>query len=237
MSKKDYELQNGKQVWEILESNMKKGKDRNTVFNDFLELQLNAYLSYSYNFENNSLEDFKEKGRNNNFDGPYEERYMNIIKKYNKEEANNFGEAMGELIHETTLKKQDILGELFEARISYGENGQYFTPNDVTKMINEITIGDRLDTNEESKVCDPACGTGRFLIQAGLKNNKTLLYGVDIDRRCALMAVLNIFMLGFNGFITHGNSLSLEEYDSWVIWNNIGIMIIREYNGKDKLND
>ena len=75
MARQEYELKNGKEVWNILEKIMKNGRDRSEVFTDFLELILNTYLSCTYNFMNNDYNAFVDKLSNNKFDGPYEDRY------------------------------------------------------------------------------------------------------------------------------------------------------------------
>ena len=74
-----------------------------------------------------------------------------------------------------------------------------------------------LNIKDEEKVNDPCCGSGRFLIKTGKRNKNTILYGTDIDNRCAEMAVINLWLFNFTGWITHGNSLSDEIYAQWQV--------------------
>lgn len=59
---------------------------------------------------------------------------------------------------------RDAVGDAFEVFIGHtlkGEQGQFFTPKNVVKMVVEMI---ELDVNE--KVIDPCCGSGGFLIEA-----------------------------------------------------------------------
>ncbi len=51
--------------------------------------------------------------------------------------------------------------ETFIGRALKGEQGQFFTPRNVIKMMTNI-----LDPNDEDMIIDPACGSGGFLIEA-----------------------------------------------------------------------
>ena len=42
-----------------------------------------------------------------------------------------------------------------------GENGQFFTPRNVVKLMVEIT-----NPQPDDKIIDPACGTGGFLLES-----------------------------------------------------------------------
>jgi len=60
---------------------------------------------------------------------------------------------------------QDTQGDLYEYLIdemgSGGKNGQFRTPRHLIQFINEI-----IDPDWTDKICDPACGTGGFLVGA-----------------------------------------------------------------------
>ncbi len=60
--------------------------------------------------------------------------------------------------------ERDVIGEAFEVFVSQalkGEEGQFFTPRNVIRMVVEI-----LDPAEKNRIIDPACGTGGFLIES-----------------------------------------------------------------------
>lgn len=60
--------------------------------------------------------------------------------------------------------ERDVIGDAFEVFVSQalkGDEGQFFTPRNVIKMIVKI-----IDPDEESMIIDPSCGTGGFLIES-----------------------------------------------------------------------
>ena len=62
------------------------------------------------------------------------------------------------------LISKEYFSDEFEVFIGHalkGEQGQFFTPRNVTKMIIEI-----LNPSENDLIIDPACGTGGFLVEA-----------------------------------------------------------------------
>lgn len=79
------------------------------------------------------------------------------------------------LIGEGSEHFSDPLGELYQQAISSGHNGQFWTPEHMSDMMAAITIGETLDDNQ--RVCDPTCGSGRMLLSAAKINRKALFYG------------------------------------------------------------
>lgn len=63
-----------------------------------------------------------------------------------------------------TESDRDVIGDAFEVFVSQalkGDEGQFFTPRNVIRMIVEI-----VDPDENTMIIDPACGTGGFLIES-----------------------------------------------------------------------
>lgn len=121
---------------------------------------------------------------------------------------------------ELAASGDEPLGDLFMEYLSYGKNGQFFTPMDLCLMMNEMTLG---EDQEEKSVCDPACGSGRTLIAAGLKNRNLWLYGSDIDHRCVKMTALNMLIHTMRGEVAHMDALSMKHWHSYHIHRvNIG---------------
>jgi len=77
----------------------------------------------------------------------------------------NLAYVVGELQnYAITEASRDAVGEAFEVFIGptlRGEEGQFFTPRNVVRMMVEI-----LDPKPKERVADPACGSGGFLIVA-----------------------------------------------------------------------
>lgn len=66
---------------------------------------------------------------------------------------------------QTTGEKPDIQGDVYEHLLgelkTAGKNGQFRTPRHIIRMMVEL-----VDPEIGQKICDPACGTGGFLIAA-----------------------------------------------------------------------
>src|SRR5512147_251917 len=95
------------------------------------------------------------------------------------------------------LAYEELIRDTFEK----GENQQFFTPRPIVEFTIEL-LGDRL----AGTVCDPACGTGGFLLgatrHAGARGTRAALrlLGVEIDERLAWAARMNLDMHGVERF-------------------------------------
>lgn len=98
----------------------------------------------------------------------------------------------------------DIIGASFEKSLEYFERkntGQYYTPKGIVEYILS-----QLDINEDSKILDPSCGCGSFIMEAfellkkkyGLRAIKNI-YGVDLNDNAANVTRLCLFRnVGFD---------------------------------------
>ena len=89
-------------------------------------------------------------------------------------------------------KQRDILGFLYQSLLLEGkksQNGSYYTPEILVNEISEDYV------KKESKVFDPCCGTGQFLLAfADVIENPRNIYGIDIDEMAVRIARLNILI-------------------------------------------
>ncbi len=213
MRKWNYKKENGKLVWKELEKAMGYNS-RDRIFNDWLDLILNSLLALT---DNMSRENLIEKLKENKLDGKYNEKYLEIVKKYDNGEKGNRSidylcNAWSLLIKETQEKQKDILGDIYVEMITFGERGQFFTPEHITDMMVKMS-----EIKDGGKINDPCCGSGRFLISALKENQNIKLLGGDIDETCAKMAVINMWLFNGNAEIKHQNSLTFEVYKTWQI--------------------
>lgn len=148
--------------------------------------------------------------------GAMEDRYLEIVRGYDKPEAYLMAEAFGALVDEMDNHGEglrDIFGDFFMEHISHGHNGQFFTPEPVCELmarLNEpIGFGQR--------VLDCACGSGRILMAAAKINRNALFYGADIDRNCCMMCLINMCLNGMFGEVAWMNSLSNQFYGAWQV--------------------
>jgi len=121
------------------------------------------------------------------------------------------------------VKAQAFEG-LLEKAASEGKKGagQYFTPRVLIQSIVRVMKPDPL-VNKEMKICDPACGTGGFLVAAyewlmektggaipvdevkRIKENT--YYGQDLVARPRRLALMNLFLHGLKPTIYLGDTI------------------------------
>ncbi len=122
-------------------------------------------------------------------------------------------------IDDIPIEDRDISGDLYEYMLSKlnsaGTNGQFRTPRHIIKMIVEL-----MAPGAKEIICDPACGTGGFLVAAAeyLGNlpfyiENTQFYGFDFDPTMLRICSMNLMLHGIeNPQIEARNSLS-QEYE------------------------
>ncbi len=124
------------------------------------------------------------------------------------------------------------LGEAFQALIGprlRGEKGQFFTPKSLVKAMVEI-----LDPKPDDAVADPACGTGGFLAETQVYQQRKYphhqpsgrLVGVDKDTGLARLAGALLKILSRNRANVYDfNSLSITKWKE-----NTGIPLEGSYD-------
>lgn len=150
--------------------------------------------------------------------GQMEEQYMATVKQHaegepGKRGCDSIAQALGTLVHVMEETRKDILGDLFEGAITYGEGGQYFTPETFCQVMAKITVGDVSEEEGRARksVCDPCCGSGRMLLAVADLKPHWEFVGQDVDLRCVRMAALNMGLRNLYGYVIWGNSLALEK--------------------------
>ena len=157
-------------------------------------------------------------------------RYQEIVNDMEPEAVSAYARMCALLylaVRENWDEPRDILGSVYhELNLNNAWNGQYFSPDDVCRMMAMITLGeDKLDSaNQELlTVNEPACGSGSMVIGAvwAMKKSgfdyrqKSLFYAQDIDIRCAWMAYIQLALYEIPAVVVHGNTLTMEEWSRW----------------------
>lgn len=155
-----------------------------------------------------------------------EERYLEIIRKYDKKRQQIFPELFARLvcIMDDSVNAGyygDFLGELFMTLgLGNAAGGQFFTPYNLCFAMSEITYDDKVKNEIERKgwiSCnDCACGAGATLIAFAevLKKHDVnyqqhcLFVGQDIDYVTGLMCYIQLSLLGCAGYVHIGNTLT-----------------------------
>jgi len=86
--------------------------------------------------------------------------------------------------------KKDILSSIFEKLSKKRkEYAQFYTHQELVDF-----IFDNIEIDKNSKILDPACGAGAFLLGALKRNNENInnVYGIDIDPLALKLCKLNI---------------------------------------------
>ncbi len=184
------------------------------VFSDFCELSALAI--------SNSVDRHQYEIR--------EARYMTIIGRYSKDEAQRFAEMLACCTMALELELHDFLGKLFMS-LELGSSfaGQFFTPYSVSKLMASMTLHDVTPERIEQlggfiTASEPACGAGAMVIAMAetLSENKVNyqrclhITAVDVDATAAHMAYLQFSLLHIPAIVIHGNSLSLETFGHWL---------------------
>ena len=159
-----------------------------------------------------------------------EERYMEVVKRYEADELAKLPQMLGSLTMALEENTSDVLGRTFhDLELHNKWAGQYFSPYPICQMMAKMTIGDPADL--EAKISErgfvtamePAVGSGAMVIAlaqeirtAGINYQQHLhVTAADVDPKCVHMSYLQFSLLHIPAIIVHGNSLSLEEFDRW----------------------
>lgn len=158
-----------------------------------------------------------------------EKQYFAIIGKYRKEETIAFPKMIAFLFQAISFSSDDpddILGAMFhEMELHNKWRGQFFTPQYLCDLMAEITTGSESMATEKGyiTICEPACGSGAMLLgmakqvlkQGFSITDNLVAFATDIDIRCVHMAYIQLSLYGIPAVVTHGNSITLEEWSHW----------------------
>ena len=167
MAKESFLYAETKPVFELIEETARRsGVSRSQAFEDFLLMTLTSLSG-----------------------GQMEEQYMATVQKHTagekgKRGCDSIAHAFGTLVQAMEETRKDILGDLFQGGITYGEAGQFLTPEHLCRLMAQMNVeGVEGDTGARKTVADPCCGSGRMLLAvADLKPNWEFV-GQDVDLR------------------------------------------------------
>ncbi len=182
-------------------------------------------------------------------DGRMEDLYLQTVAKHTagkpgKRGCDTLAQMFAQLVvameQDTRELMKDVLGDLFQGSISYGENGLYLTPMPICELITQLTIGVSTSTDQPEvasedaapghsepipdaaapdpisdllprRVHDPCCGSGRMLLAAAQNRRHWEFIGQDVDLRCVRITTLNLAFRNLYGYVIHGNTLAVEQ--------------------------
>lgn len=188
-----------------------------TVFNDLLTMGICSF------HETNIMSRLTQKDEAN------EALYMETIKRYDREELNQFAKMIGMVkLNAYEAPYSDMLGQYFTEHITRGHNGQYFTPDAICQLMAQMQ-GEK-ESITGKRVADPSCGSSRLLLEFARNNPDNTFYGADNANTCAKMSAINFFINGLKGEVAWMNTLSMEWYGGWHInrYPRIGIVPVEK---------
>lgn len=193
------------------------------VYSDFVEM---AAIAIS-----NSVDRVNRKKR--------EEKYLNLISKYDKKRQPLFGQMLGELVMAmeravvTEGGPTDILGPVYhELELHNKWVGQFFTPVNICDMMGQLVLNDGLAERAIKDkgyitLDEPCTGSGAMILSFAKAlarrlesedfNYQTQLFvsARDIDLKCVCMTYIQLSLYNIPAIVTHGDTLSLKEWDRW----------------------
>jgi len=200
-----------------------KFRYRNDLFNVFADFLESSAIAIS-----NTVDKFHYRSR--------EDRYLQIMKKYTREEVYLFPQILAELINSLEQEKTDALGSLYMSlELSNKWQGQFFTPMSVCNMMAEMTIsGNDIEKIIEERgyftLNEPAAGGGATVIgianaleKRGYNYQEVMrVTAQDIDKKSVHMSYLQFSLLGIDAVLMRGDTLSYKfDADRWRTPNNI----------------
>lgn len=183
------------------------------VFRDFCEL---AALSLS-----NACDPTQRE--------PREARYLQVIGRYTKDEAQRFKAMLGCVVESLEGRFHDCLGQLFMS-LELGDHwkGQFFTPYPIAYLMAKLGgVASREDLERQGFITlqEPACGAGCMVIASaqamrdeGINYQRRLhVTAIDVDQTAAHMAYIQLTLLHIPAIVIRGNALWPDSTRSvWV---------------------
>lgn len=157
------------------------------------------------------------------------QEYLERAKSFNQEQVRLLLEMIKALAELLDKKPDDYLGRYF-GQMGFDKHfhGQFFTPVHVCGMMAKMTYSEQFAAEIAQKgyasLCEPACGSGAMIIGVvqALQDYKIdhigaklLIHATDIDRLCVNMAYLQLGILGLSARIVHGNTITMETWDTF----------------------
>ena len=195
LPKESFHYPETKPVFDLVEqASRRSGVSRGQAFEDFLHMTICAL----------SL-------------GQLEFQYLNSVHKHSEgipgqRGCDSLADAFGTLIAAMEETRRDILGDLFQGAITYGEEGQFMPPESVCQLVASMTTENNGEPVIGKKsVSDPCCGSGRMLLAVADRNPRWEFIGQDIDLRCVRMTAINLALRNLYGYVIWGDTLANER--------------------------
>lgn len=164
--------------------------------------------------------------------GNREAQYLETVKRYKPQELECFVGAFGALVLE--MEKQpftDLLGDPFlelEGKSVKKGRGEFYTPQNISDMMAEMTLMDSLEDGKILTLNDPACGSGRMALGAakvlerrGISPLCMQVTVQDLNPVAVDMAYINLTLWGVPTKAIWGDTIRCETREVYFnpFWN------------------
>ena len=161
-------------------------------------------------------------------DHTLEQEYLQVISTYSTDDVQRLCEMLSLVVVMIDQEPVDILGAIYmELELSSFDNGQFFTPPEVSGLMAQIIYGDTLDEKLKKPFItlhEPACGAGAMILSfvkmlVLKKQNpaeKIWVSAVDINRIAALMAYIQLSLWNVPAEVIVGDTLRMELQERWL---------------------
>ena len=158
-----------------------------------------------------------------------EKRYMDIVKKYNKDELDIFCKILGKVTLALSDDFCDLLGDLYmEMELYNTEKGQFFTPYNLSQLCSSIVFDkERIDRDISKRgyttMHEPSVGGGGMcvgliekMLEEGYNPQEQLYIECgDLDIKAVHMTYITLSLYGIPAKVYHMNTLTLEKFSEW----------------------
>jgi len=151
-----------------------------------------------------------------------ESEYLAIVKRYSRDDVQNFACLLANLVRIIDVEPWDALGQLYmELEVHNETAGQFFTPPEISELMARLIHGEqfkRIESEPFITLHEPACGAGGMILafvklvieQKANPAHKLWVEAWDIDRTVALMCYLQLSLWNVPAKIVVGNTLTQE---------------------------
>lgn len=149
-----------------------------------------------------------------------EQKYMNIMKKYDSIESEMFVKMSGLLVQAMNENISDILGEIYmESGCGNKNTGQFFTPFSLSKACARLNIPTDYDGSKVLTVNEPCSGSGGMILalaaelsSMGINYQRCMcVLAQDLDWNGVYMTYVQLSLYGINAVVVQGDTLT-EPY-------------------------
>ena len=161
--------------------------------------------------------------------GQREAEYLHAVKGFTEPQHKAIAQTFAQMVNAMEKSTyRDLLGPIhmeLGAKSTRDALGEFYTPIEVSRMMAQMTIRvDEIPKDRPFSIMEPSSGAGQMVLcaaevlveQFGLSPLNMKATCVDVSRTACDMCFINLSLWGIPGVVIHGNTISLEQWGSWI---------------------